>query len=243
MMRCVLAAFVGLLCVLATPAAALKMMPFKAVVIAGVQGQSQVFRLENNTPESAAVEVRVMTWHIAEDGVEENIPAESDFAVFPAQLVLAPHESRAVRVQWQGKTPPAQEKAYRLVAEQLPVTLKDTAAAGSAVRFLLRFKGALYLRPHGTVRSDIQIARLESMADGRLALTLVNNGTAHAVMRRPKLRYHSAGQVRVLDGKTLAAVAGENIHAGAKRRFILPAPMGITTTDISSATFEYEASF
>jgi hypothetical protein len=49
---------------------------------------------------------------------------------FPPQLVLNPHESRAVRVQYLGKTEGV-EKAYRLVAEQLPVHLHDTPAAGS----------------------------------------------------------------------------------------------------------------
>lgn len=94
----------------AQPAWALKISPFKAGLPMNDPSATQVFYVENNTDEPAAVQVSAETWAMDSAGVETNASAEQDFVIFPAQVVLKPHESRAVRVQYVG-TPAAQEKA------------------------------------------------------------------------------------------------------------------------------------
>lgn len=233
-----LAAF--LLLFAAQDAAALKISPFKVSLQAeAAQGASQVFRVENNTGEPAAVEIRVETWDIAEDGQEHNRSAEDDFMVFPAQLVLAAGESRAVRVQWLGGEMPVREKAFRLVAEQLPVNLQGTPAAGSAVRFLVRFKAALYLRPP-QAESDIAVDRVAATAEGHVSLRLHNRGTAHSLLRQTRVTLlHADGRETVVPESALSAIEGENIHAGAARRFVIP----VSAKGVTGARLVYAPSF
>jgi fimbrial chaperone protein len=219
-----------------SPAAALKITPFKVSVAPGTQGATQVFRIENNSAAPAAIQVSALTWDIGPDGREINHDAEDEFIVFPAQLVLAPYESKSVRVQWLGDTPLESERAYRLLAEQIPVSLQNTPPSGIAVRFLLRFKAALYVTPPHA-RSDIQLQDAVVMQD-RLRVTVVNKGTRHGYLGGITLHLEMQnGKSITLTGDALAAMAGENIHARASRIFDLPRPAGLTE-GVKSARIE-----
>lgn len=212
------------LCLLSTPAQALKISPFKAALIPGDQTASQVFRVENNSAEPAAVQISVLTWDMTPDGQEINHEAEEDFAVFPAQVVLQPHESRSIRVQWMGQEKLAMEKPYRVLAEQLPIQLRDTPGAGSAVRFMLRFKAALYVTPP-SVQSDIAVKSIAETKDRKLRLGLLNKGTAHALLRNSSLALTlSDGRSLTVTGSSLKNLEGENVHAGRERLFEIPLP-------------------
>lgn len=231
------------------PAAALKLLPFKAAIIAtpaadAQGGAVQVFRLENNTNGPVAVEVYAETWDVDENGQETNQSARAEFSIFPAQLVLPPRESRAVRVVWRGAAP-AQEKPFRLVAAQLPVDLKNAAADAAAVRFLLRFKAALYIRPAAAVKSDIRAEEVIMLPDGRLRLTLHNHGTAHAVLHGPQLSLTLADGGRAEIGSdVLKPLEGENIHAGRRRIFVLPRPPQLSANaEIARGAFAYDGKF
>lgn len=199
---------------------------------------TQVFYVENNTDEPAAVQVSAETWTMDSAGVETNASAEQDFVIFPAQVVLKPHESRAVRVQYVG-TPAAQEKAYRLIAEQLPVDLEKTPQAGSAVKFMLKFKAALYVTPP-EARSQLSVFA-EEMADRKLRLTIKNSGQAHTLLRAPVVTLTmDNGTSAPLSGDALKPIEGENIHAGATRVFDVPA---VTRGRVVSARITAETAF
>jgi fimbrial chaperone protein len=231
-----------LFCLLPGPAFALKISPFKTTLDAGASLPAQVFRIENNSAEPAAIQISVMTWDIAPDGTETNADAEKDFAVFPSQVVLPPHENRAVRVQWLGAFPGGAEKPYRLVAEQLPVNLSGTPGGGSAVRFLLRFKAALYVAA-GAVKSDISVAEVKDEGGGKIGLTVVNKGTGHDLLHNPSLRLRLAdGSEEKIAGEALKPLESENLHPGRTRRFeiFLPRP---PASRIVSAALDFESSF
>ncbi len=232
-----------ILCLIAPPALALKISPFKAAISADNPAASQIFRVDNNSSEPAAVQVSVQTWDVFSDGSEQNADAESDFIVFPAQFVLKPHESRAVRVQWLGQVQPDAEKPYRLVAEQLPVALDGTPGAGSAVRFMLRFKVALYVSS-GDVKSNVGVTGVAPASDKKLLLTLANKGTGHALLRNPVLRLKLAdGLEEKLAGAALKPLEGENIHAGRERIFEIHLPPGIPPGKVAFAALDFEPAF
>lgn len=236
------ALLVLLLCLFATPAFALKVSPFKAALPPDGSGGGQVFRVDNNSAEPAAVQVSVLTWDIAPDGSETNADAEPEFSIFPAQMVLKPFESRAVRVQWLGRGPLASEKAYRLMVEQLPVHLQGTPDAGSAVRFMLRFKAALYISPPAA-KSDVAVSAVAPAPDGRLRVTLANKGTAHALLRNPVLKLTlQDGKTAAITGDPLKPLEGENIHAGRTRYFDLALP-GHPAQTVAAAHLDFEPAF
>lgn len=229
-------------CLLTSPAAALKISPFKTSLDAEAATPTEVFHVENNADESAAVEVSVTTWSIAADGTESNAPAENDFVVFPAQMVLKPHESRAVRVQYVGSAA-KQEKAYRVIAEQLPVGLQDTPDAGSYVKFMLKFRAALYITPRDAT-PRVRVASAAVQSNGMLRLELVNEGAAHAVMQKSRLDVSfDGGRKLSLDANALKGLEGENMHAGATRVFLLPLPAGHPREEIADSKLTFETAF
>lgn len=238
-LSCIAAVF---LCLLTAPAAALKISPFKTSLDAGSANPTEVFRVENNADESAAVEISVTTWSIAADGSENNAPAENDFIVFPAQMVLKPHESRAVRVQYVGAAP-SQEKAYRVIAEQLPVSLQDTPDAGSYVKFMLKFRAALYVTPKDAA-PRVRVVSAAAQSGGVLRLELANEGAAHAVMQKSRLDVvFDGGRSLSLDAAGLKGLEGENMHAGATRVFLLPLPAGHAGGKVVDAKLTFETAF
>lgn len=239
-MRCAFATllFVTLLCI-SHEAAALKISPFKASITPSTDKATQVFRIENNSNESAAIQVSVQTWAIAPNGEEINNDAEDDFSVFPAQMVLKPHESRAVRVQYLGEMPDA-EKAYRVLAEQIPINLQDTQNAGSGVKFLLRFKAGLYVTPIGA-KSHVVVSGVEKQ-ENLVRITLNNKGTLHTLLREPVLRLETdAGETVTLDKDQIKPMDSANMHAGIARSFDIEVPSGLTS--VRSAKLEYEPGF
>jgi fimbrial chaperone protein len=220
--------WVFFLCLLlwgAAPAFALKLMPFRAVMQIRQANVSQVFRIENNSNEPAAIEVKIQTWDFLPDGSEVNTPADADFIVFPAQVVLAPGESRGVRVQWTGREKPVREKAYRLVAQQLPIDLKKMQpVTGPSLRIMVRFKAALYVRANPNAKSDLRITALTRGPDGKRNLIVQNKGDAHGLIRQARVRISPEGSGEImLEGAAASFLTGINVHAGAERHIPLPA--------------------
>jgi len=219
------------------PAAALKISPFKAAMVAGTD-TSKVFHVENNSSESAAVQISMETWSITPEGTEVNRDAEDEFTVFPAQVVLKPHERRAVRIQWLGSDLPQKEKAYRVLAEQIPISLLDTPAAGSGLKFLLRFKAGLYIGP-AKPAADVVVAKTEPHGLNTLRVTLQNNGTGHTLMRNPQLTLTlEDGQTVIVKDTDLRGLAGSNMHAGSTRYFDVSVPSGLSSVKAAHLVFE-----
>ncbi|RZA09845.1 MAG: hypothetical protein EOP11_00385 [Proteobacteria bacterium] len=106
------------------------------------------YTVENTTPAKVAVEFQMKERIHDLEGVETR-PAAQGFLVYPQQLKLEPGEKRSVRITWAGASVPATEKAFRLVATQLPVNFESDQAAGTNIRFLLEYVASFYLTPKG----------------------------------------------------------------------------------------------
>src|SRR5271168_1302869 len=164
-------------------ASAFRFSPFRAKFEPSGDNANQLFTVENNTDEPASVQIRIATREIDVDGGEKNEDADKDFTIYPAQLVLEPHASRSVRVQWIGDPDLKEEKAYRIIAEQLPVNLDKEKPKTSAVKFLVSYRGALFVTPPGLAQNvtlDFSGATQDSAGKKMLEIVLHNRGTQHA---------------------------------------------------------------
>jgi fimbrial chaperone protein len=193
-------------------------------------GANQTFQLENDSDAPVAVQVSIAHREVSTDGKETLTDAEADFAVFPAQVVLLAHETRSVRVQWLGDPAPKVELPYRIIAEQLPVTLSIGPDKGAHISVVVRYEGALYVQSPG-VRPAVAVTGAEpaSGADNqrKLAIDVTNRGTAHAVIYNPTLVAESGGKSLTLKTDQLDGLAGQNVLAGHSRRFLVPWPAGL----------------
>lgn len=214
-------------------ASALRFSPFRAKFEPFGDGANQLFTVENNTDEPASVQIRIMTRDVDVDGGEKNIDAEKDFMIYPAQLVLEPHATRSVRVQWVGDPNLKEEKAYRIIAEQLPVNLDKKKLKASTVKFLVSYRGALFVTPPGlthNVTLDFSGTTQGAMGKKVLEIVLHNRGTQHAMLRNLKLviKDNKANTITLVGEDQLKGITGEGILAGHRRQFMIPWPKGLT---------------
>lgn len=211
---------------------AFRFAPFRAKFEPSGDGANHLFTVENNTEDPASVQIRITTRDVDVDGGEKNTDAEKDFMIYPAQLVLEPHASRSVRVQWVGDPNLKEEKAYRIIAEQLPVNLDKKAPKTSAVKFLVSYHGALFVTPPGlahNVTLDFSGATKDATGKKVLEIVLHNRGTQHAMLRNLKLDIKDdKGNTITLAGEDqLKGVTGEGILARHRRQFMIPWPKGL----------------
>lgn len=213
-------------------ASAFRFSPFRAKFEPSGDGANQLFTVENNTGEPASVQIRITTRDVDVDGGEKNADAEKDFVIYPAQMVLKPHASRSVRVQWVGAPNLKEEKAYRIIAEQLPVNLDKKKPKTSTVKFLVSYRGALFVTPPGLAHNvTLDFSGTTQDATGKKVLEIVlhNRGTQHALLRNLKLDIKDDKNNTIsLSGDQLKGITGEGILAKHRRRFMIPRPEGLS---------------
>ena len=215
--------------VVAQEAHAFRFLPFRIKFEPSGAGANQLFTVENNSNARTSVQIRIMTREVDVDGGEKNADAEKDFTIFPAQMVLEPHAKRSVRVQWVGDPKLKEEKAYRIIAEQLPVHLDKEKPKTSAVKFLVSYRGALFVTPPGLAHNitlDFSGATQDATGKKMLEIVLHNRGTQHALLRNLKLdiKDDNGNTVSLAGENQLKGITGEGLLAKHRGRFIIPWP-------------------
>jgi len=205
------------------------------------RGANQVFHLENDSTNTVPVQLSMLTREANWDGKETNAPAEDDFLVYPPQVLLKPHQVQTVRVKWLGTPKPEKELAYRILAEQLPVSLKKEKPGEARINVLVRYLGSVYVVPKGA-KADVVLASAAPQTDAagkrRMELILENRGTAHSILNDLRFKIQAGGKTVELGPEELKIVGGENILAGQKRRFLLPWPESLPDGPLQ-VTFDY----
>lgn len=202
-------------------ASALQMNPLSVVVKPTGGGARQTFKVTNESNKPIAVQFSVTTRQQV-NNKEVRRPADRDFMIYPAQTIIPPRTTQKVRVEWVGKQRVTKELAYRLIAEQVYVSLEKKKQTG--ISMLMTLVGALYVQPNNT-KSNVQVKAVQRHGN-QLAVTLTNAGTRHQLMNYATLTLRNGGKVLNLKGKNLIGLEGNNVLAGATKRFLIPIPQG-----------------
>ncbi|WP_305098404.1 fimbria/pilus periplasmic chaperone [Croceibacterium aestuarii] len=129
-------------------------------------GRESVDRVELNNPGDSEFPVEVLMFKgaITDDGQLELTPADEDFLVFPAQIVVPPHSRQAFRVQYVGEPALAKSEIYYMQVRQVPV---EVSPGESQVQVVVNFNVLVNVVPDGasampvvesiqpTVRDDV----------------------------------------------------------------------------------------
>ncbi len=160
---------------------------------------TQVLTLENPGGEKVPIQIEAFT-RITNPKGEEVRSKSDDFNIYPEQVVLLPNEKRNVRVTWAGDLKGPEEKAYRIIASQLPVEFRDRNAEpqknGVNLTFLLQYVASAYVTPSGAA-SKIVIKEIKKVDAKKISVLVSNEGTAHKVLH-PK-------SLKIFSGETLIA--------------------------------------
>ncbi len=183
------------------------------------EGQkSAQFLIENDGVENMAIELSISERHMNEFGIE-NLPETSELTIFPPQLIIPPKEKRTIRVNWNGPSDISEEKAFRVIAEQLPLKVDDKTKKRSGIQMLMKYMAALYVTPK-EVSSKLEITSFKS--DGKnITLLIENKGNKHQVLINPTVTFLHQNKKHVLKNKDLGGLVGENVLAKSKRSFTI----------------------
>jgi len=198
---------------------ALQMNPLSVVLKPSGGGTKQSFRVSNESSEPIAVQFSITTRQQV-NNKEIRKPADTDFMIYPPQTIIPAKSTQKVQVEWLGPGNIPREQAYRLIAEQVYVSLSDKNKTG--FKMLMTLVGALYVQPNGT-RSKVHVRSVQRHGN-KLAVTLTNSGNRHQLMRFATLILRNGQQVLTLKGPSLAGLDGNNVLGGATKRFYIPLP-------------------
>jgi len=222
---------------------AYKLIPFSAELSPMGKLSRQVFRLENNGNKPIAIELRTFARAMDIHGVDILEPADKDFIIYPAQTIIMPGKSQAVRVDWIGEKNISKELAFRLITEQLPINFDAENSEGAQISLLVRFIASVYIKPR-YVKSNVILksATFEIIENNKRALKLVfeNLGNAHSLLRKPILTLSSGGKTITLSSKELNTIRKQNILENHVRQFFIPWPKMLPEGEIK-AEFKYLA--
>jgi fimbrial chaperone protein len=216
------------------PAHAFRLEPMVLSVPVVEPRAAGTYTVENNTPGKVAIEFQMKERRIDAEGKEERPPA-TGFIIYPAQLSLAPGEKRSVRVSWSGTEVPASEKAYRLVATQLPVDFAKEKS-GTNIKFLLEYVASFYLTPKNA-QGRLKVTGQSVNAKGELEVRVKNEGNAHELLEKLSVSVKGGGRSYELPKELIAELRTGNILAGAERIIRVPLPKGFSREARASLNF------
>ena len=180
------------------------------------QGNNQAqFIIENNSDESIPILISAHERIQNADGSEE-IPDTNLLSIFPPQVIIPANQRRTIRVQWLGETP-QKELPFRIIAEQVPLDVDEQNDLQQGIKMLLRYKAAFYVNP-GRTHSKIQ-ATLSEIKEESLSITVENTGTAHQILKNPRLRFEKDDLQYTYLANQLEQIDGQNVLPGSTRTF------------------------
>ncbi len=192
------------------------------------------FLVENTSSETIPVIFKVLTREQNLDGSEKNNET-TDLSIFPPQMILASGQKKAVRVTYKGELTFSKEKAFRVIAQQVPVDLKSKQKS-AGIKMLLKFQNALYVQ-NKEYRSHLAIESFK--VDGRkMKLVIRNSGNSHQYLQNLKIKFKKNKEVIELDSKELSKLDGQNILADSSREYEFTAVKGLTQEHKGLITFD-----
>lgn len=200
------------------------------------RGKSQVAYIENDSSEKIAIQIKVATREILENGKEVRSKVEDKISIFPRQMILKPKEKRTVRIRWNGPKSLKKEKSFRVIAEQLPIEIAQVKKKKTNIKILLKYSAALYVtdnkfKPDVLIKSVLLIPQKKTMR-----VFLENTGTAHQVIYKSKLKIVNSktrNSFSITGGQSISNI---NILAKTKRYVDLPLDKRIKTKNSDDLT-------
>lgn len=208
--------------------------PIVATITPGQANSSASITVTNGDDNKTPVQISLVNRKPDIEGKEkydDSSGVDDIFQVYPSQLILNPKEKRTVRITYVGDPKIKQELAYRIVAEEFPINVRDPnkkleRSVGN-IFLATRYIGSLYVTPVGT-KYDLQGDASPSNGKNgtEMIFVLQNKGTSHVLVKRPKvtMKSKSGGKEFDIPFERIPNLQNANLLAGMSRRFTLPWP-------------------
>ena len=181
----------------------------------------------NQDKRPVAVELSLFDRVLDINGVEDQKSPESkDLTIYPSELVVYPGEQVKVQVVWAGKSLPSADRAYTVLAKEVPVDLNQP---GPKEKLDLSFKTLVRYRLVVAIETGkkgvLSVVSSKKIDSARTEIIVENKGAG----RIPMDGFHL-----LIAGKKYDDFPGlgNAIMPGDKRRFVLPLATPPVAADI-----------
>ena len=194
--------------------------------------QASALWLENRGNETANLQIRVFAW--SQSGFNDQYQNQRDVIGSPPVAKIEPGQKQLVRLTRTREIPPGQERAYRIIIDEIPSAPPPAGESGktaAAIRFQMRYSVPLFAYGAGlwskedtSRKRDPKGAGLPDLSwrtvavDGRPYVEVRNQGAVHARLTDVALK--QGGQTKPLVEGLLGYVL-----PGAIMRWPAPGPM------------------
>lgn len=208
------------------------------------KGSHVIATVSNRENFQVPIVIRVTERKLLENG-DEDRPDTGDLAVFPSQFLLEPKETKSVKIAWQGDEKLEQEKAYRIIVEEVPVEFNASTANKGAVKILVNYVGSIYVNSDKTT-GELVLDKI-AIEDGKfLLLSFQNKGKAHVIIKSPSVELVARGSGKlgdkklILDKNVLSSVEGKNVLASSRLTVKIPRPAELSGYENFDWKFTFE---
>lgn len=110
--------------------------------------------------------------------VQQDVPADDNFLIFPPQAIIQPGKKQRVQIRYVGE-PLDHSELFRLIVTQVPVKLNEENTAKVNVSY--NFVSAVYVAPKGA-KVDLYIESITPSPQNGYDINIKNNGNYHALL-------------------------------------------------------------
>lgn len=187
--------FIALMAIISIPSQALRVeLSNDTFSMTGRAANRNLF-VTNNSEKMIALEVYAQSRIMDElTGVDELEDVE-DFLIYPNQLLLQPDEQQVVTLTWVGSQELTEEKAFRIIVEELNLSLGDEEESDDMtvkVAALTKVVKAAYVAPEkaraNVEISNVQVITDDSTSEKKIRVTFNNSGTAHKILKQTSIK-------------------------------------------------------
>lgn len=201
-----------------------------------------VFKVSNPSKEPVAVQFAVLKV-LDTNGIEKRVETQTVEA-YPTQFVLAPKESKSVRVRYMGASLPKQEEVYRIIAKELDIDVNDKKVEDTQgkvkaqIKMRFSYEGLLFVH-QADAQAQLKVENFQQTPKG-VTLSVSNIGTSSALPNLSNYNYFAnvKGKEYLLTKKDLKDVEFKRVLAGKVNTFNLTHITTIPLKKIESLRLE-----
>lgn len=190
-------------------------------VIESQQSASALW-LENRDNKPVYMQIRVLGWQ--QTAGEDDYHAQGEVVASPPVATIAPGKRQLIRLIRQTPVPAGQERAYRVLIDEVPIKQQASASPQLGLNFQMRYSVPLFVSGSGIwTKQDYERPRDYAEAtQPKLSYRLSQQGGKRWLEVRNQGVVHARLSKVTLQGQTLNAGLMGYVLPGAQMRFALP---------------------
>lgn len=169
----------------------------------------------NNTGGNEMIALKLSVFNRTQnpEGDTDILTKTNDIRIFPSQIIIPAGKIKPIRVLIKQKNNTNFEKAYRLIAETVPIKKNDSQESG--IQVFLKYIASIYLKPTQKIDNGKKLTLNNAKIIGdNLILNIVNTNAYHKILTINQINSQYNGRDFLVDNKDVMhnILANSNVN-------------------------------